>query len=79
MGQIHLFPDLGYGIRINPLVISWAADVIEMVVDTSTTAAMPFVGSWEATDVAPIVVCPKEGDVIWHAHPFFVIFLDLFI
>ena len=79
VGEIHLFPDLGNGIGIDPLVRARVPNVVKVVVNARPAAAPAFFVGRETADVSPVVVRPEQGDVVWHAHALFVVFLHFFV
>ena len=79
VSQIHLLPNLGDWVRVEPFVVTRATDVIKMIINSSTTAAFPFVQRRQAADIAPVIVAPKQCDVIGHAHSLFIVFLHFLV
>ena len=77
--QVHLLPDFRNRIGVDPLVVTRAAHVVEMVVDPRPAGALAFVRSRQAADVAPIVVAPQQRHVVGHTHALFVVRLHFFI
>lgn len=37
----------------NPLVVAWVSDVVEVIIDTSTSSPVPLVDRWEPSNVSP--------------------------
>jgi len=58
-GKVQSVPNLGNRIRVNPLIIARAADVIEVILDCRRAAArLRSSGRRQTADVAPVVVAP---------------------
>ena len=77
--EVHLLPDLGNGIGIEPLIGAWAADIVEVVIDAGTAGTLALARGGQAAQVAPIVVGPEQRDVVGYAHALVVIALHLLI
>ena len=78
-GEVHLLPDFGDGVGVEPFVVAWAADVVEVIVDAGAAGAFALFRRGETAEVAPVVVAPEEGDVVGDAHAFFVVALDFLV
>lgn len=65
VGESHLLCSLFKLGCVDPFVIPRAANVIKMVVYTSTTRPASFVGEGETTNVAPVIVCLKKSNAFW--------------
>jgi len=78
-GKVHLLPYFREWIGVEPLVVSRAADVVEVVVDAGAAGACALGRGGQAADIAPVVIAPEERDVVGHAHAALVVVLDFLV
>ena len=77
--QIHLLLDLRQIIRVQPLVRSRTAHIVEVVVDSRSARALALLRRRQPPQISPVVVAPQQGHIVRHAHAFFVVALHLFV
>ena len=64
IGHVHLLGRLGKLHGVDPLVVTWVTDVVEVVVNTSASSTRGLVEQRKTADMAPVVIGPQQGDVI---------------
>ncbi|KAI6758698.1 hypothetical protein HG530_010938 [Fusarium avenaceum] len=79
VSQSHLLCGLLELDSVDPFVVSGVANVIEMVVNTSATGTISFIGEGEATDVAPVIVCPQKSDIFGNAEATLLVGLNFLV
>ena len=77
--EIHLLPHLGDLGDIQPFVRTWAADVVEVVVDAGAAAALAFLKRRQTADIAPVIVAPEQQHVVRDAHALLVVVLNFLV
>ena len=76
VGEVHLLPDLGQRIRIDPLVRERPAVHVHVEIHAEATLAAAFGGRRQATQIADIVVRQHQRHVVGDLQPGIVIFID---
>ena len=77
--HVHLLPSLLQLGGVDPLVAPWVSDIVEVVVQTGSSTSLCLVATWEAADVAKVVVRPHQGDVFGNLHASIDIPLNLLV
>ncbi len=77
--EVHLLPDFGDRHRVEPFVVAWSADVIEVIVDARPAGTLPLLRGGQTPQVAPVVVAPEQNHVVGNAHPPLVVSLHLLV
>src|SRR5687767_10781431 len=62
--KVHLLSSLLQLNGVDPLVISWVADIVEMVVYSCASHAVRLILERQSANVAPVVVSPEQSDIV---------------
>ena len=76
---MHLFPDTGNGVDVNPFGISGGAHIVEMVVHAVSAGTRLLIRAWQFSYIAPVVIAQQQGNVVRNTHSFVIIVLHFFI
>ena len=74
-----MFPNLGDGVSIEPLIGARIAHIVEVVVNSRAAAALSFIRGRQPANISPVIVAPEQSYVIRNAHAFLVVTLHLLV
>jgi len=78
-GKMHLFPDPGYRIGVEPFIVPRAPNVVKMVIHSVASAAGGRSRPGQFPDVTPVVITEHQGHIVGNPHPHVIIILDLLV
>src|SRR5690606_33482806 len=64
---------------VDPAVGARPADIIKVIINTGTAAALTLFGRGQTAQVAPVIIAPQQNDIVWNAHATFVKALHFFV
>ena len=79
IGERQLLPHVLCRRDVQPLGVAWCTYIVNVVIQSPATLALPFLYGGHTAHVAPIVVAEQDGHVVGHTQPGIIVVLDLLI